>query len=257
MLARERQNAIVDEVNANGSVLVKELAEKYQVTEDSIRKDLTLLQKKGLLKKTYGGAVKVRAKMHDLYVSQRIGKNTPDKQAIAREAMKVIEKGDMVFLDSSTANIELARLLIESGKDVTVVTNMIEIMLMYTSVEHQRFLLIGGMLNDENDAFVGDYTDHQLMSFHFDKTFIGTVGVDLERNAVYTHNVQSAMTKLIVMQNSEKNYIMLETRKLNLSGNYKIASVDAFDGAFMEKEPEDWAHKQMDHYSIEWHYEHQ
>ena len=61
MLARERQNKIVEMVNANGSVLVKELSEMFEVTEDSIRKDLSLLEKKELLKKTYGGAVRTES----------------------------------------------------------------------------------------------------------------------------------------------------------------------------------------------------
>ena len=74
MLARERQNKIVEMVNTEGSVLVKELSELFDVTEDSIRKDLSLLEKKGLLKKTYGGAVKNRVNTHELYVSQRKGK---------------------------------------------------------------------------------------------------------------------------------------------------------------------------------------
>ena len=60
MLARERQNKIVEIVNREGSVLVKELSELFKVTEDSIRKDLSALEKKGLLKKTYGGAIKNR-----------------------------------------------------------------------------------------------------------------------------------------------------------------------------------------------------
>ena len=67
MLARERQNKIVEMVNANGSVLVKELSEMFEVTEDSIRKDLSLLEKKELLKKTYGGAVRNRVNTHELY----------------------------------------------------------------------------------------------------------------------------------------------------------------------------------------------
>ena len=62
MLAQQRQEAIVEEVNEKGSVLVKELAIKYNVTQDSIRKDLSVLQKQGLLKKTYGGAVRIRKK---------------------------------------------------------------------------------------------------------------------------------------------------------------------------------------------------
>ena len=65
MFAEERQNMIAAMVNKNGSVRVKDLSEQFQVTEDSIRKDLTLLEKKGLLKKAYGGAVKKRVNVHD------------------------------------------------------------------------------------------------------------------------------------------------------------------------------------------------
>ena len=83
MLARERQNKIVEMVNANGSVLVKELSEMFEVTEDSIRKDLSLLEKKELLKKTYGGAVRNRVNTHELYVSQRKGKNVEEKKKIS------------------------------------------------------------------------------------------------------------------------------------------------------------------------------
>ena len=79
MLAQQRQEAIVEEVNEKGSVLVKELAIKYDVTQDSIRKDLSVLQKQGLLKKTYGGAVRIRKKIaaQDLVASKRISQNRP------------------------------------------------------------------------------------------------------------------------------------------------------------------------------------
>ena len=105
MFAEERQNDIVSLVNKKGSVRVKELSEKYDVTEDSIRKDLTQLEKKGLLKKTYGGAMKIRINVHDLDVAQRKDKNIEMKQMIAQKALELIKDGDMVFLDISTANL--------------------------------------------------------------------------------------------------------------------------------------------------------
>ena len=103
MLAQQRQEAIVEEVNEKGSVLVKELAIKYDVTQDSIRKDLSVLQKQGLLKKTYGGAVRIRKKIaaQDLVASKRISQNRPAKQAIAQRAYQLIEPNDLIFLDLS------------------------------------------------------------------------------------------------------------------------------------------------------------
>lgn len=108
MLAEERQNAIVSQVNENGSVLVKELSDQFDVTVDCIRKDLTLLQRKGLLKKTYGGAVRVRVNEREYFASQRKEKNVEDKRRIAAKAMELIEDGDVIFLDISTSNLELA-----------------------------------------------------------------------------------------------------------------------------------------------------
>ncbi len=122
MLAQERQNEIAARVNTYGSVTVKDLAKEFRVTEDSIRKDLTLLEKKGLLKKTYGGAMKVRVNEHDFFVSDRMDKHLEEKKRIAEKAAGLIENGDMIFLDISTSNIELARILIKEDREITVVT---------------------------------------------------------------------------------------------------------------------------------------
>lgn len=85
MFAEERQNEIVNLVNRNGSVRVKDLSEQFQVTEDSIRKDLTLLEKKGLLRKMYGGAMKARINTHDLDVSQRRDKHIDAKKKLQKK----------------------------------------------------------------------------------------------------------------------------------------------------------------------------
>ena len=165
MLARERQNKIVEMVNTEGSVLVKELSELFDVTEDSIRKDLSLLEKKGLLKKTYGGAVKNRVNTHELYVSQRKGKNVEEKKEIARKAFELIEEGDVIFLDISTINIELIKLIVEANLKITVVTNMIDVMLSFTAPSDTNLVFIGGKLNKGRDGFIGSYTNKQIGEF--------------------------------------------------------------------------------------------
>ncbi len=229
MLAKERQNAIVEEVNAQGSVLVKELAEKYQVTEDSIRKDLTILQNQGLLKKTYGGAIKNHEKMTDYFLAQRIGKNVEQKTIIAKKALSCIEEKDMIFLDVSSTNVQLARMIIEENLNVTVVTNNIEIMLLFANSNFPNFQFIAGTLNKEHDSFVGSVSDAWISQFHFDKVFMSSVGVDVANNCVYNHDVVGGLTKRCIMENGEKVYGLLETYKLGLEGNYKYAQVTDFD----------------------------
>ncbi|MDO4268791.1 MAG: DeoR/GlpR family DNA-binding transcription regulator [Eubacteriales bacterium] len=252
MLAEERQNMIVSMVNRNGSVLVKELSAQFEVTEDSIRKDLTLLQKKGLLRKTYGGAVRVRVNEQEWYVSQRKGKNLEDKQAIARKALGMINERDVLFLDISTANLELARLLAESGMRVTVVTNMIDVMLTFAGGSGVKLIFVGGTFSEGKDGFVGALTNQEIRKFRFDKAFMGVVGVDLEGNAVTTYTAEDAATKKAILECASKAYMMLETRKLSMVGNYVYAQVDDFSGAILEKGVDSMAQKQMKAYAAEW-----
>ncbi|MFT4107019.1 MAG: DeoR/GlpR family DNA-binding transcription regulator [Lacrimispora sp.] len=254
MFAEERHDAIVSLVNKKGSVRVKELSEKFDVTEDSIRKDLTQLEKKGLLKKTYGGAMKIRINVHDLDVAQRKDKNIEMKQMIARKALELIKDGDMVFLDISTANLELAKLLTKSMLRITVVTNMIDVMQTLTAAPTVKVIFIGGTFSRGHDGFVGSITIDQIVNYRFDIAFVGAVGVDLIDNSVATYMVEDGLTKSAVIEVSKKAYMMLETRKFNMDGTYKYAKVDSFTGAVMDGKPQEDIEEQMKEYDIEWIY---
>ncbi len=251
MLAKERQNYIVDTVNREGSVLVKELSEKFDVTEDSIRKDLSLLEKKGLLKKTYGGAVKNRVNTHDTYVAQRRGKNTEEKKAIAKKAYELIEEGDVIFLDISTTSIELIKLIVENNLKVTVVTNMIDVMLSFTAPAETNLLFLGGKLNRGRDGFIGAATNKQIEEYRFDKSFIGVVGLDVPKNKVYTYVIDDGITKKTIIDHSDKSYMMLETGKFAKDGNYKFATINDFNGIIMEKEPSKENQESLNDYRID------
>ncbi len=252
MFAQERQQLIADMVNTEGSVRVKELSERFSVTEDCIRKDLTLLEKEGLIRKIYGGAVKVRVNIHDFQVSQRIDKNLEVKQAIAKKAFERIGEGDMVFLDISTVNIELAKLLARSEKLVYVVTNMIEAMLELTRSVRAEVIFTGGHFSRSYGGFVGATAIEVIERFRFDLAFIGVVGVNLAENAVTTYEMEDGVTKSAVMRVSRKNYMLLETRKFHEDGNYRFSTVEDFDGAVMEGELSADVQKQMKDYEIDW-----
>lgn len=252
MLAEERQSTIAAMVNESGSVLVKELAEQFEVTEDSIRKDLALLQKKGLLKKTYGGAVKVRVNEHERFVAQRKEKNVENKEKIAHKALELISDKEVIFMDISTSNLELARLLKESGKQVTVVTNMIDVMLVFTGESSVKTIFLGGAFSEGRDGFVGALTNQQVRLFRFDKAFMGVVGVDLENNSVSTYEAEDAITKKTIMEYTSQAYMMLETRKFGSQGNYVYAGVDDFTGAILDKGVEAGIQKKMKSFPIEW-----
>lgn len=99
---------------------------------------------------------------------------------------------------------------------------------------------------------MGALTNQEIKKFRFDKAFMGVVGVDLEGNIVTTYAAEDAATKKAILECTSKPYMMLETRKFSLDGNYVYAHVDDFSGAILEKGVDSMVQKQMKTYAIEW-----
>ena len=235
MLPEERQKLIVQLVNEHGSVSVKELSARFALTEDSIRKDLTLLQKNGLLKKTYGGALKLMPD-EDHFVSQRKPKYRAEKQRIAKKALQLLHDGETIFLDISTTNIELAKFLKTSGLSLTVVTNMVDVMTTMAGDEHNRLIFIGGTFSEGCDGFVGALTNRELAHYHFDRAFLGVVGLDLARQQATTYTPEDATTKEAILSASAESWLLLETRKLRKAGPHVFSDLRDVTGVLTEKE---------------------
>ena len=107
MLQQERHEQILARLNTDGKVKVKELAVDF--TEDCIRKDLTALEKEGLLKRIHGGAMQARKNLHAYHVDERMSVRLTQKKIIAKKAVELIEENTVIFLGISTVNLELAK----------------------------------------------------------------------------------------------------------------------------------------------------
>ena len=221
MSQKKRHQQIITKLNINGQVFVKELASSFGVTEDCIRKDLTLLEKAGKLKRVHGGAVNVRVNLHHTNVSERVELYSEEKKIIASKAVNELEKGYVIFLDISA---------------LTIVTNMIDIMQLYRQNSAVRLIFLGGDFNQVKDGFVGALTDHLIRKYRFDISFIGVVGIDLEHNVITTYETNDGITKKTAINASKKAYMVGESAKLNQDGNYAYASLDDFTGYICEKE---------------------
>ncbi|MDR2096564.1 MAG: DeoR/GlpR family DNA-binding transcription regulator [Treponema sp.] len=251
MFAHERRTNIVEMINHEGQVRVKDLSERYNVTEDCIRKDLAILEEDGLLSRLYGGAVKVRVNPHELNVSERLDKNTCIKHLIAVKALHLIHDGDTVFLDISTSGAELARLIAESNLKITVVTNMVQVILNLSVPCPAELIAIGGSFSPGRDGFIGAAAINAIESFRFDLAFMGVVGVDLYGNRVETYIVDDGLTKEAVMRSSRKKYMLLETRKFSNTAPYKYAHVDDFSGIITEGPLPETISKSLEQYKLE------
>ena len=120
MFIQERYKYILDILEKDGKVLVKDLSLQFKVSESMIRKDLQVLEKRKLLKRTYGGAININRTIvvgESFY--SRVEKNAESKEIIANKSFDLIKENDTIFLDASTISYTLAKLLIESNKKIT------------------------------------------------------------------------------------------------------------------------------------------
>lgn len=236
MFAQERQESIVSQVNIEGSVRVKDLSVKFAVTEDCIRKDLAILEKRGLLKKAYGGAVSVRQNPHMYNSEER--KNTPNHERvlIAQKAMTLIHERDTIFLDVSLASVEIAKLLSESSLQMTVMTNMIDVLNILSHSSHISIVFIGGQLNQECDGFWGSLSVQMIQLFKIDKAFLGVVGVNTLTGQLSAYHVDDGFMKKTLIQQSQMSYLLCEERKFKEDGSFVFASLNDVSGLLTSKE---------------------
>ncbi|MFK8260006.1 DeoR/GlpR family DNA-binding transcription regulator [Erwinia sp. AnSW2-5] len=222
MMPIERQRQIVETLSQQGRVLVAELAERCLVSQETIRRDLTLLEKKGLLHRSYGGAVIARTQQgnsperlrerheHDLVFRQRINENVTQKMAIAKRALDFISPGDCLLLDSSSTCWFLARQLPDI--ELTVLTNSLRTVETLAAKGSIRTICLGGEYSARNEDFTGVVAERPLTEFLINKAFfscssLGTDGYLREGNENKAHLKQQMLLA------SERKYLLLDASK--------------------------------------------
>ena len=239
MFAEERLDSIINILENEGKIKVKDLSIKFNVTEDCIRKDLKTLESKGLLKRTYGGAVQVRGTAEVKDVVTRKDINISTKSLIAEKAFKLINHRETIFLDISTTNILLAKLLASSDKQITVVTNMLDILNVLSTPSNIRVIATGGILNRNLDGFTGAPTIEAISKYKFDKSFIGSCGIDVFDESITTFDIDDGITKKAILESSKKSFVVMESSKFHIDGNYKFACLGDIDSIITDADPKE------------------
>ncbi len=230
MLAGERHRKIVERVNSEGIVIVKDLAKAYGVTEDCIRKDLKILENKGLLTRIHGGATTNRENVHAYHAKDRREVHVEEKERIAAKAMTLLHDDLMIFLDISTSSYAIAQRIVQQHLRLTIVTNMVAILELLKDVPFVTLIFIGGMINHTNDGFTGSLTIDTLKKYRFDLAFVGVVGVDIANNQVMTYDMDDGLTKKQIMLSSAASYMLCEHEKFHQAGHFIYATIDDFTG---------------------------
>lgn len=212
MLTEERYSVILEMVKQNKSVKLPELCERLGASESTVRRDLTQLDEKGLLKKVHGGAISAEDRSFSVVEQDVEAKSklfNEEKIAIARYAASLVEDGDFVFLDAGTTTGYMIDFLPE--KNVTFVTNAF----VHAKRLAQRGFTVyipAGEIKLTTEAIVGAECVNSLQSYNFTKSFLGANGISLSAG-VSTPDRNEASVKSAAVQNSRIAYILSDHSK--------------------------------------------
>lgn len=250
MFAEERIHQILNILEKEGKVLVKDLSIKFNVTEGMIRKDLQRLEKEGKIKRTYGGAMLTRTIAKNTNISNRMVKNIDLKNIIASKAFENIEDNDTIFLDISSINFLLAEYLAKSAKKVTILTNMMEIAPLFRENTAANIICIGGVYNKKLGGAVGSEAIDSISKYRVNKSFVGSCGVNLLDKSISNFDLEEGNTKKAIISISKLTYVLMENEKFYYDGTYKFAKLSDIDAVITEDKPSSEISKLLLEYNI-------
>ena len=206
---QQRRHTIIALLNEQGEVTVDELSQRFETSEVTIRKDLTALEKNGLLLRRYGGAVPVPSEM----VTESAGEPVSQrKQALARAAAERVRDHNRIIIDSgSTTAALLGQLGHKHG--LVVMTNSLNIANALRELEPEPTLLMtGGTWDPSSESFQGQVAEQVLRSYDFDQLFIGADGIDIERGTT-TFNELIGLSR-VMAEVAREVVVMVESDKI-------------------------------------------
>ncbi|MBQ1962161.1 MAG: DeoR/GlpR transcriptional regulator [Clostridia bacterium] len=245
MLAIERRNAILAKLSLEGKVVVSDLAKEFDVTEETIRRDLEKLDKDGLARKTYGGAVKNENFNIDLPFHVRKQTNVESKRQIAAQISEMIHDGDYVMLDSSTTALNVIKNILDRKK-ITLITNSIEILIELCNKPDWMVVSTGGVLKEGGLSLVGYQAERMVSGFHVDIAICSCKGLDGEMG-VTDSNERDSEIKKAFFKAANKKVLAVDSSKFDRSSFVKVCSIKEVDTIVTDTDPgERWREKLKD-----------
>jgi DeoR family transcriptional regulator, aga operon transcriptional repressor len=221
----ERRKSILSQINELGQVLVHELSNEFSVSEVTIRNDLEQLEKKNLLIRARGGAIKAeRGVGIDYRLSEKDKLNSDEKARIGRRASQLINEHDTIIIDSGTTTIEIAKNLGHLN-DLTVISNAINIISQLIQLKNLNLIIPGGYLRKNSLSLVGPLAEKNLQNLYVDKVFIGVDGFDT-KHGIYTPNIEEAYFNEIMIKIAKEVIVVCDSSKFHRRSLAYICGID-------------------------------
>jgi DeoR family fructose operon transcriptional repressor len=227
MYAEERQTDIVGRARSQGRVDVTVLAEEFGVTTETVRRDLTVLERHGLLRRVHGGAIPVERLGFEPALATRDTVMVAEKERIAKAALAEVPEQGAILLDAGTTTGRLAEIL-PTERELTVVTNSVPIVTTLSHRANLTLLLLGGRVRRTTLAAVDAWALAALADTYVDVAFIGTNGISVERGLT-TPDPAEAAVKRAMLAASRRGVVVADHSKIGADRLARFGSLEDID----------------------------
>lgn len=245
----------MSEIDTHGKVRVSDLAEKFNVSSETIRRDLEVLEKTEQLKRVYGGAVKLSYQHGEPPYQQREMIHSEEKMAIGHRAASLIKDGDTIFLDSGTTTIETAK-SIAGIQRLTIITNSLPVAnLLKDSLLQEVFrgkvIMLGGEISPDQQSVSGYLCEEMLKNFYVDKAFLSVGGVSLQ-TGISDYDLNESNISKLVSKNSKEVIVLADHSKMGVQSFSHITTLEQVDVIISDKSPPNTWVPVLEQKSVEW-----
>lgn len=229
-----RRGQIMLLLKQQGKISITELIEKFDCSEATIRRDLDLLDKRGELIRTIGGALyEGISNAREIPFSEKRQRLWLEKEAIARKAMEFIQEGDNICLSGGTTTYLIAKEL-KSRSGITVVTNAVNIAMELADSVGIQVVVIGGVMRAKNFELCGPLAEKTIEYLNIGKMFLGIDGFTVEQG-ITTYSEQEAQTARMLMNRAQQTIGVFDHTKVGKSSLFSIAPLTELYACITDK----------------------
>lgn len=221
MFANERRDIILRILNEHRSVTVAELTERFGVSIETVRRDLDYLEKAQKLQRVHGGAIIPNRRQTFDIIEKRLKEHADEKRYLTELAVKYIDNGDMIFVDSGSTAVAFALSLKNSGKQIKVATYSSDVFQILSDCPNIHLILSGGMYLPTEKAFCGAIAYECMQKMYADKCFLFPSAISLKHGTGDFIYELISLQKLIAEQ-TNKLFILADSSKFETTGNFQI-----------------------------------
>ena len=230
-----RLNKIEEILEDSDSISINKLCEIFDVSKNTIRRDIAELEKHGIITKVYGGIMlKHSTESPEPFATREI-KNPSLKKQIARLAAELVCDGDVIYIDSGTTTMHMIPYLAEK-KNLTIVTASVHVINLAAAYSQLNIIATGGSLYLPSNAFVGPSVVKCLNNYNISKTFLASTGISLENGVTNASPLECEIKRYLAQKNNMK-VLLIDSSKIDVSSLMTYCEISDLNYLIVDKEP--------------------